>query len=171
MSKQVGFYAINDDYRALLELAEKIGFLAIPAVKPTDIKIRPVRPTQFLLPEKVNIFCLMPGAFTEFESYYQAYPNGSSHLRRKISPVIDVSPCPREGIDIYNGRFYFQVNSDIPLYIEVLRGYEKLVRHIIKWTRTQPYRFYVGEYTAEAARTKQIRLMHFLTQLRLVTSE
>lgn len=171
MGLQIGFYAIGEDHWSLLEFAQKIDLVAIPAAIDTGEPVQPVPPMAFAIAggQQSDPFYLLPGTLRPQDVLYErvtATPSRSK-VMTDASPVIQFKPSPYAGDQVYNGRCYFGMSREYIHYDLARTMYDKLARQIRKWARTDRHRFYVGPYTAKQAHAGQIRLMHSQWELKV----
>jgi len=170
MGKQIGFYAAEKDYMALLELMESVGLLAIPEVvnfDPEEVDITIVKPTKFCIPEDQYYFYLLPDTFSVVEAFYQKLPSHTClwKLMDKASPVIQFEPSACKDNQLNNGRFYLNTDPEDPRYPVVHRKYKSLVSYLDTWIKTTLFGFYVGLSTAQLVREGGIHLKHLHHEL------
>jgi|GEM_PF-1657626 len=161
MGTQIGFYAIEKDHATLLELADRVGFVALPELIPNESKPRATRPTLFELPGEHGRFYLLPDDLALVEAFYGQthYDPSQAALLSQTSPVIEFSLSTRKGDEVYPGRLYLGLARDATLYPIVRKKFDSLVREVRKWAKTGQFNFYVGPYTAELSQAGRVRLM------------
>jgi formylglycine-generating enzyme required for sulfatase activity len=163
MGRQVNFYAVHSDYRALLRKAQDLGLLAIPPIVPTRVyelgQVEAVPPTQFELEAKAK-FYLVPQEIPVVEVFYKELSKDQSRsfLMPHVSPVIAIGPCRREGERLYQSRLYIDAPREGPGAALIHNAYDRLSRYVRRWPKVEK-RTYAGPTTMERLRNGEIRLM------------
>lgn len=165
MGTQIRFYAVDDDHASLLQLAHDKGLSALPHIVPTDSydltgHAEAVSPLQFRHAENEGHFYLIPQEIPLVEAFYKQMNGRPSEamMMPYVSPVIEFTPCSREGDKVYHGRIYIDAPTDDPWSPVIYKAYESLARHIKQWTDVG-YSTYVGTRTLQLVRIGKIRLM------------
>lgn len=173
MSKQIGFYAVEEDHQFLLKLAEQADLCAIPKKSLVNTTVIPVSPTQFQVLDEEDSFYLLPKALTIGDVLYSPMPTTPSYqiLLARVSPVIQFNICSKQNNKVYNGRFYLNLEQNDANYSLLEEKYKSLERQIRKWARTDQFRFYVGPQTIKLVLTGEVHLMHHLVELKVIQHE
>ena len=83
-------------------------------------------------------------------------------VRKRIdepkSPSIELTPSPHRNTLVLPGRIYFTTEPEVPSFEATKRAYERLVRFLSKWDKTDPSGACVGPATAEALRAGRVEL-------------
>lgn len=162
MGRQIGFYAIGEDYKGLMSRAKDLGLVGIPELVADDSDPEPAPPTEYTLPADAYLFYLFPQEFGIGEAIYvelDDYPD-FARLNAFGSPVIEVAPSAQQRERVSNGRLYLALEREDQFYKSISKYFDKLARHVKSWERTDQFGFYVGPETANLARNGEIRLMH-----------
>jgi hypothetical protein len=167
MSKQIGFYVVDEDFALLLRFAEEVGLVAIPRRIETDSRVEAVRPTK-LEPSRAA-FYLIPKELPTAEAFYVERPTKEnvSALDSYNSPVIECIRSECSGNQLSSGRIYLRTDRSSSLYPNVNQKYEALARRIKKWERVRGRNYYVGPETAELVRKNSVVLQYFNEELHL----
>jgi hypothetical protein len=169
MGKQIVFYAIEQDYSDLLTFLQDNGLRALPEIIQTDTEIESVLLDQFRIPDSQEFFYLLPDTLSDTEAIYveMAKNPSLSKLTTYGSPVIEFVPCKYRNNQVYEGRFYWELDSNDRFYPIILKKYNKIVRYIRKWEQTDQFGFYVAPHTANLAKKEKIHLMHHQIELKV----
>ena len=169
MGKQIVFYAIGQDYRDLLNFLQNNGLKVLPEIIHTDTEIQSVLPDQFWISDSQEFFYLLPDTLSDVEALYveMAINPSLSKLNPYASPVIELTPCKSKNNQVYDGRFYLELDPNDRFYSVILKKYNKVARYIRKWKKTDQFGFYVAPHTAELAKEGKIRLMHHQIELKV----
>lgn len=159
MGQQTGFFAIEDDYRALLEYFQEGELLAVTYLIPVGEAAQLVPPLEYRLPEDQRFFYLVPAGVPREALRYCTVADG---VRQRIdeseSAGIEVKPSPRREHTILPGRIYYATERHLPWFDATKRAYNRLARYLGKWDKTEPFGFRVGPSTAEAVRAGRVQL-------------
>jgi hypothetical protein len=168
MGRQTGFFTLEEDDQALLELSQKHGMRALPAEVDAGAEIVPAAPLAFDRPTAPMPFYLLPAEVPVDAVTYEprtAVPR--SMLMSRLSPAVQVLPCRREGDAIHDGRVYFDTDVTNPWSSAVRREFERLSRFMKRWPQTDRFHFRVGPAAAAAVRARRMRLVHVGYELAL----
>jgi formylglycine-generating enzyme required for sulfatase activity len=167
----VRFYAVHSDYRALLQEAERMDLLALPKEVATGAydrrgKVEALPPTAFEADPAGGSYYLVPAEVPVVEVFYHALrPDPArSYLAARVSPVVEIGPCRREGNRLYHSRIYIQTPRTGPEAGPgagaAHRAYDRLARYLRSWTRVAQ-NVYAGPTTAARLALEAVRLMVF----------
>lgn len=121
MGKQTGFYAADEDFALLMELAEDVGLVAIPRYIETDSRVTAVLPTKFEAPQPPLQFYFLPAELSTAEAFYTIpIDQDESMLDYFASPVIECAASDRIDARIFNGRIYLGTDRDDPLLYPIV---------------------------------------------------
>lgn len=171
MGLQLGFFAINDDHIDLTTYIDKLGFVAVPTIIPTDSLPKAKSIFEYVLTDSERCFYLLPSEFAVVEAFYKELKLDSSKsgIMPFNSPVIEFGPCYREGKKVFASRIYLATDISDPRYEVVRAKYDLLDRYIKKWHRlptTHP--IYIGSSTRASAEAGEIRLFHDFLEITLL---
>jgi hypothetical protein len=159
VGRQVGFFAGEKDYRALLEYADAGGLSAATYLIPIGDAARLVLPTEFELPPGQRFFHLVPGGVPPEALRYRPVADGvRQRIDETASAGIEMSPSSRVGDTLLPGRIYFATERRLAWFEATKRAYDRLVRFLGKWDKTEPFGFRVGPAAAAAARAGRMEL-------------
>lgn len=173
MGQQVGFYANSEDSINLLEKAENLGLVGIPAIiynDPEEVIIDSFSPQNFGCSSEQDCFYLIPDTLSTVEAFYEEIDSDvpTWRLMDYVSPVIQFKPSLQKDNCINNGRIYFNMESDDPRYLIVEKKYIAFSKIIRKWRKTDRFGFHVGPNTAEMATHGEIILKHLRHDLKVL---
>jgi len=172
MGRHVSFYAIECDYVSLLRAAQNFGLLAIPRIVPTVVydlgQVEAVAPLAFQFEAGSDVFYLVPQEIPIVEVFYRPMRRDPSLslLMPHVSPVIECSPCHRQGKKLYHSRLYINAPHNDPWSPLVYKAYKRLTRHIRKWPKVEKST-HVGPVTFDRVRNGDARLMVFSHELEI----
>jgi formylglycine-generating enzyme required for sulfatase activity len=101
---------------------------------------------------------LVPDGVPTVEVFYHELGATRSYLASHVSPVIEIAPCRREGDRLYHSRIYINAPRQGPGSDLVYRAYNRLARHIRRWSRVEKG-LYAGPVTVDRLAHGEIRLM------------
>lgn len=172
MGRQKGFYAVDEDQRALLKFCEESGLLAVPYLTPLGSTPRPVPLAAFQPPADQRYFYLVPADAPPDSLRFK--PMADGRLQRVDdyeSPAFQYSPSRQRDDVLEAGRIYLFTNPHGSGFATTRRAYDRLARWLGRWIETDRFHYRVGPAAAEGVRARRLRLMSGAHELGLADEE
>ena len=171
MGRQVGFFADDEDYRALLDWASRLQLRALPEVVRAGTIPTMESLAEFDLQQQVghqSYFYLLSAEATTDDVLYERVGSSPELLKlcSRESPVIELVPCELKGITLIPGRIYLDnTTRNDPKFDVVRKAYDSLARQIKKWVKASKYRYYIGPHTASRCKAGTLNFSPYVTPL------
>jgi hypothetical protein len=124
-----------------------------------DDSPRPIPPTRYRLPEGQRFFHLVPSNAPPEALEYSVVADGvRKRIEQPKSGSIELKPSPCHDNLVLPGRIYFTTEPSMPSFEPAKHAYDRLVRYLGKWQKTEPFGARVGPATAEATRAGSVEL-------------